>query len=65
MSARMDGRTVRLEGMQSWKGLHPGMVACHRDKAAHAKWRWGQKKGLRRARRRFDRAVITREISED
>jgi hypothetical protein len=43
------------ESMSLWRGLHAGMIPCYRDKARHAMWRWGRKKGLRRARRRLDR----------
>jgi len=45
-------------GMNSWKNFHPGDMACYRDKKSHAKWRWGKKKGTRRARRRLDKKVI-------
>ena len=30
-------------GMRGMRGLHPGMVSCHRGKADHRKWRWGMK----------------------
>jgi hypothetical protein len=47
--------------MNSWKGLHVGMIPCHRDKKRHARWRWGAKKGLRRARRRLGAEIIRQE----
>jgi hypothetical protein len=50
--------------MHGWAGLHVGMVSCHRDKKRHAQWRWGRKKGLRRARRRVGRDLIRHELAE-
>lgn len=49
--------------MRGWEGLHVGMVSCHRDKARHAQWRWGKKKGLRRARRRVGQALVRSELA--
>ncbi len=50
--------------MHGWEGLHVGMVSCHRDKKRHAQWRWGRKKGLRRARRRVGQEIIRRELTQ-
>jgi len=61
MSARYDMKNMH-SGMKSWKGLHVGMIPCYRDKDRHAKWRWGRKKGLRRARRRYDKALVRDEV---
>jgi hypothetical protein len=49
--------------MHGWEGLHVGMIPCYRDKDRHAKWRWGRKKGLRRARRRIGRDLVRQELS--
>jgi hypothetical protein len=59
--AKWNEKRVTL-GMDGWKSLHPGMVPCHRSKKSHGQWRWGQKKGLRRARRRYGKNVIAREL---
>jgi hypothetical protein len=58
MSAKHSVDDASQDGMNSWRGLHPGMVACYRDKASHAKWRWGRKLGARRARRRLGKEII-------
>ncbi len=63
MSARASVRRALLEGMGGWDGLHVGNVACYRDKKSHAKWRWGRKKGLRRARRRLDKDLVSIDTS--
>jgi len=55
---------VEKPGMGSWRGLHAGNVPCYRTKDLHAKWRWGRKRGLRRARRRFDRELVMEETSQ-
>lgn len=62
MSAMMD--RAAMPGMGTWRayGLHAGMVPCYRSKERHAKWRWGKKKGLRRARRRLERIVVAQEL---
>ncbi len=49
-------------GMEGWKGLHVGDVPCYRDKKRHKKYRYGAKKGLRRARRRLDKKVVKEEL---
>jgi len=51
--------------MHGWDGLHAGMVPCYRDKKRHASWRWGRKKGLRRARRRLDREIVVFSLHEN
>ncbi len=48
--------------MEGWKGLHVGDVPCYRDKKRHKKYRYGAKKGLRRARRRLDKKVVKEEL---
>lgn len=62
MSARASDRRAQRDGMGGWEGLHPGYVACYRDKKRHAMWRWGRKKGLRRARRRLSKEIVRSEI---
>jgi len=44
--------------MEGWKGLRVGHIPCYRSKSRHADWRWGKKKGLRRARRRLEHQII-------
>jgi hypothetical protein len=44
--------------MRSWRGLHVGQIQCYREKERHAVWRWGKKKGLRRARRRLSAELV-------
>lgn len=58
-------------GMKRWRGLHPAHyvaitgAAPHYggrrgiEKRRHAQWRWGQKRKLRRARRRLDKILET------
>lgn len=63
MSAARQKEWAQLNGgMEGLRGYHAGSIPCYRDKKSHAKWRWGQKKGLRRARRRVDREVIEQEM---
>lgn len=66
LGSLVSATTLKAErpSMHGWEGLHPGMVPCYRDKARHASWRWGKKKGLRRARRRVGQALIRRELAE-
>ncbi len=52
------GIAQRTNAMDGWRNLHPGYVPLYRDKKRHANWRWGNKKGLRRARRRLGRALV-------
>jgi len=63
-------------GMAGWRGFHPrhyrswtgkaraqaGRIGVEKKK--HAQCRWGNKKGLRRARRRLSKALIRGELSE-
>lgn len=49
-------------GMRGMRGLHPGMVSCHRGKADHRKWRWGMKKGTRRARRQSEKDLTVEQL---
>ena len=54
------GLKVQREGTTGSMGgamPHAGQVPCHRSKEDHAKWRWGKKKGMRRARRRMERSL--------
>jgi hypothetical protein len=64
MSAATSLARARSPGMNAWRayGLHAGMVQCYRNKERHAKWKWGQKKGLRRARRRLSKLIINQEL---
>jgi hypothetical protein len=50
--------------MGLWKGLHVGMIPCYRSKSRHAMWKWGKKKGLRRARRRHDKDLVVNGLRE-
>jgi len=61
VSARVGPQQIETDGMNSWRGLHPGSVPCHREKNEHAQWRWGKKKAARRARRRAEPALIDRD----
>jgi len=64
MSAINSVRRVEANdsSMDGWRGLHRGMIPCYRTKKRHAQWRWGRKKGLRRARRRLERKLIQDEL---
>lgn len=63
MSTKHLMKKATLSGMENWKGMHVGHVSCHRDKKRHAQYRWGMKKGLRRARRRLDEGIIEAQIN--
>lgn len=54
-----------LSSMVNWKGMHVGYIPCYRDKHRHAQYRFGAKKGLRRARRRLDEGIIEAQINEE
>jgi len=52
-----------ITGMKGWRGLHPARYLALNgrrgvEKKKHAQWRWGKKKALRRARRRFSKALV-------
>jgi len=57
-------RALHANGMKSWLGVHPSHYSVPAngrrgvEKKKHAQWRWGSKKALRRARRRFSKVLI-------
>jgi hypothetical protein len=54
---------LKLSGsMKGWEGMHVGSISCYRTKKRHKKYRYGAKKGLRRARRRVSKKIIQKEM---
>jgi hypothetical protein len=51
----------KSESMEGMKGMHVGTIPLYRTKKRHKKYRFGAKKGLRRARRRVDKETIKKE----
>lgn len=64
-TAKFVKKAATLDSMENWKGLHVSHIPCYRTKGRHAQYRYGAKKGLRRARRRLDERIIEAQINEE